>query len=114
MARLWTSLALAPPPRRGYGRLVKHRDARVAIEREQDVAALLHDVGLNPFGWLVENPQPCLEHQRTRNRERLLAAREITSAAVTRLVQQWRQVIDVRRNRAVSTQTAQAAGRTKR
>src|SRR3989442_7014496 len=28
----------------------KQRDARFAIEREQDVADLVHEVGLNPFG----------------------------------------------------------------
>jgi len=88
----------------GEAQLLLHeeqRDAGVAIEREQDIADLLHDVRLNPFRRLVENQQRRLEDQRTRNRELLLlAAGEIAAAAARHLLQRGKQVIDVRRNRA--------------
>src|SRR6266851_2061877 len=33
----------------------EHRDSRFPVEREKNIADLVHDIGLNPFSWLVEN-----------------------------------------------------------
>src|SRR5438045_9048113 len=62
----------------------EQRDAGLAIEREQDVANLVHEVRLNSLGRLVEDQQRWLDHQRARDRELLLlATRELAPAAVT-------------------------------
>src|SRR5712692_9352082 len=79
----------------------KHRQARRAVEREQDVADLVHEVRLDPFGGLVENQQRRLDDQRARDRELLLlAAREVAATAMSHLLQHGKQIVDVRRNRA--------------
>ena len=78
----------------------QHRDARVAIEPQDDVADLVHDVRLNAFGRLVQNQQRRLEHERAADRELLLlSAREIAAAPAQHLLQHRKQVEDLRRNR---------------
>src|SRR5579862_720910 len=40
----------------------QHRDTRVAVESENHVSDLVHDVRLNPLGGLVQNEQRGFEH----------------------------------------------------
>ena len=68
---------------------------------EDDVADLVHDVRLNPFGRLVENEQRRLEHERAADRELLLLpAGQIAAAPVQHLLQHREQLEDLFRNRA--------------
>src|SRR6266508_2569772 len=87
----------------GEAQLLLHQkqgDARCAVEREQDVADLVHEIRLNAFGGLVQNQQRRLEHQRPPNRELLLLpAREIAAAAMAHLLQHRKQIVDLRWNR---------------
>src|ERR1700681_2089532 len=50
----------------------EHRESRVPVEREKNVADLMHDVGLNPLGGLVKDEQRRLEDERAPDRELLL------------------------------------------
>src|SRR5438445_12900406 len=52
----------------------EHRDSRLPIELEKNIPDLVHDIGLDPFGGLVQNEQRRLEHERATDRELLLLA----------------------------------------
>jgi hypothetical protein len=62
---------------------------------------LVHNVGLNAFGRLVENQERRLEQERTADCELLLAAGEV-AVAVQYLLQHGKHTEHLRRNRAQS------------
>ena len=81
-------LAGDPPRERQLLLDQQHRDARVPIEPQDDVADLVHDVRLNAFGRLVQDQQLRLEHERAADRELLLlSAGEIAAAPAEHLLQ---------------------------
>jgi hypothetical protein len=51
------------------------------VQLEQNVPDLLHDIGLNALGWLIQNEQSGLGHQGTPNGQLLLLATGQVSAA---------------------------------
>ncbi len=66
----------------------KHRQPFLFIQPQNDVADFVHDIGLNPFGRLIQNQQLRLQHQRAADRQLLLlAARKIAAAPVQHLLQ---------------------------
>ena len=72
----------------------------VAIQLEDDVADLVHDVRLDAFGRFVEDEQRRFEDERAADRQLLLlAAGEIAAAPVEHLLEHGEQVEDLRRNR---------------
>ena len=82
LSRMQNSLAT----RRANGSFCSTRStgqALVAIQPQEDVADLVHQIRLNPFGGLIEDEQRRLKHERAPDGELLLlAAGEISAAAV--------------------------------
>src|SRR5215813_9063628 len=59
----------------------------------------MNDIGLNAFGWFVENQQFWLEHERAADRELLLlTAGEIATTASQHLLEHGKQLKDSFRN----------------
>src|SRR5437899_1647376 len=78
----------------------EHGHAQFPIELENDVADLVHQVRLNALGWLVQNKEGRLEHERASDRQLLLlAAGKVATAPMQHLLQHGKQIEDVRRNR---------------
>jgi len=81
----------------------QHGHASLAIEPQDDVADLVDDVRLDAFGRLIEDQKPRLENHGSANRELLLlATRQVAAAPMAHLLQDGKQVEDLRRNGARS------------
>ena len=89
--------------------LLDQQDGDVALLAQalDDVADLLHDVGLDALGRLVEKSSFGSQRQRAADRELLLlAAREVAAAAVQHLLQHREQLEDVARDLALAVACA--------
>ncbi|AJR06445.1 hypothetical protein H744_1c1423 [Photobacterium gaetbulicola Gung47] len=71
----------------------QYRQAHFFVQHPDDVANLLHDVGLDTLGRLVQNQQFGIDHQSPADCQLLLlAAGQIAATAVTHLFQHRKQV----------------------
>src|SRR5690606_16517502 len=59
----------------------QHREVRLLVELQNDVADLVHDVRLNAFGRLIQDQELRLQHQGSTDRELLLLSSGKVSAA---------------------------------
>src|SRR5713226_3553725 len=70
------------------------------VQLQDDVADLVDDIGLNPFGWLVKNQQLRFEHEGAADRELLLLpARKVAATPLQHPLQHGKQVEDTPWNR---------------
>src|SRR4029077_9409175 len=92
-----------PPRKRKLLLDQQHRQTRLLVQPEKDVADFVDDIGLNPFGRLVEDEERRLEHERASDGELLLlAAGEIAPAAMQHVAQHGEQVEDSTWNRSAA------------
>src|SRR5690242_5627010 len=71
----------------------KHGDVPLRSQLLHDIADLMHDVGLDAFGRLVQEQQLRIARERAAERELLLlAARKIAAAALQHLAQRREQL----------------------